>query len=81
MTPDPSTPVTDERSTAPKPAAVAPSLAAAAREGAAPREIERHSHAIELRGLNAWYGGGAIHSIKDLSLSFPPNQATALIGP
>ncbi len=35
--------------------------------------------AIRLERLNAWYGDH--HSIKDLTLEFPPNQATALIGP
>ena len=34
---------------------------------------------VTVEGLNAWYGDQ--HSIKDLTLSFAPNQATALIGP
>jgi phosphate transport system ATP-binding protein len=34
---------------------------------------------VTIEGLNAWYGDQ--HAIKDLTLSFPPNQATALIGP
>jgi phosphate transport system ATP-binding protein len=37
------------------------------------------SRAVRLERLNAWYGDQ--HSIKDLTLSFAPNQATALIGP
>jgi phosphate transport system ATP-binding protein len=37
------------------------------------------SRAVRLERLNAWYGDH--HSIKDLTLSFAPNQATALIGP
>ncbi len=37
------------------------------------------ARAIHLERLNAWYG--EMHSIKDLSLTFAPNQATALIGP
>jgi phosphate transport system ATP-binding protein len=37
------------------------------------------SHTVRLERLNAWYGD--IHSVKDLSLTFAPNQATALIGP
>lgn len=80
MNPDlSSSPVTDEPSIPPKSGPVAPSLAAAAQQTAPPREIERHSHSIELRRLNAWYGH--MHSIKDLTLTFPPNKATALIGP
>jgi len=34
---------------------------------------------ITIERLNAWYGDH--HSIRDLTLSFAPNQATALIGP
>jgi len=79
MTPDPATPVTDDPSTARRSGPVSPSLSVGAQQASPAREIERHSHAIELRDLNAWYGG--IHSIKNLSLSFPPNRATALIGP
>ena len=36
-------------------------------------------HAIEIKGLDAYYGQH--HTIKDLNIVFPPNQATALIGP
>jgi phosphate transport system ATP-binding protein len=39
----------------------------------------RSACSVRLEGLNAWYGD--LHSIKDLSLTFAPNQATALIGP
>jgi phosphate transport system ATP-binding protein len=42
----------------------------------APTTIAR---SVTVEGLNAWYGDQ--HSIKDLTLSFAPNQATALIGP
>jgi phosphate transport system ATP-binding protein len=34
---------------------------------------------VRLERLNAWYGDH--HSVRDLTLSFAPNQATALIGP
>src|SRR5579875_2200248 len=34
---------------------------------------------IEVNGLNAWYG--ANHTLMDISLHIPANQATALIGP
>jgi phosphate transport system ATP-binding protein len=37
------------------------------------------ARAVTIERLNAWYGDQ--HSIKDLTLSFAPNQATALIGP
>src|ERR1700728_2520638 len=34
---------------------------------------------IEVNGLNAWYG--ANHTLQDITLHIPANQATALIGP
>jgi len=34
---------------------------------------------IEVRDLNAWYG--TTHTLHDVPLSIPPNNATALIGP
>src|SRR6185312_15030078 len=40
---------------------------------------ERVARAVTVERLNAWYGEH--HSIKDLTLSFAPNKATALIGP
>jgi phosphate transport system ATP-binding protein len=40
---------------------------------------ERRAGAVRLDKLNVWYGDN--HAIKDLSLEFPANQATALIGP
>jgi len=40
---------------------------------------ERLARAVTVERLNAWYGEQ--HSIKDLTLSFAPNKATALIGP
>ncbi|HXE46174.1 MAG TPA: phosphate ABC transporter ATP-binding protein PstB [Conexibacter sp.] len=40
---------------------------------------ERVARAVTVERLNAWYGDQ--HSIKDLTLSFAPNRATALIGP
>jgi phosphate transport system ATP-binding protein len=41
-----------------------------------PRHVAR---SVTVERLNAWYGDQ--HSIKDLTLAFAPNQATALIGP
>jgi phosphate transport system ATP-binding protein len=37
------------------------------------------ARAVRLSGLNAWYGDQ--HTIKDLTLDFAANRATALIGP
>jgi phosphate transport system ATP-binding protein len=56
-----------------------PSLADAATQTSPTRAIERPARAISLDKLNAWYGD--MHSIKDLTLEFAANQATALIGP
>jgi phosphate transport system ATP-binding protein len=36
-------------------------------------------HGVTLKNLNAYYGSQ--HSIKDVSIEFPPNEVTALIGP
>jgi phosphate transport system ATP-binding protein len=44
--------------------------------GAQPKRLAR---SVTVERLNAWYGEQ--HSIKDLTLSFAPNKATALIGP
>jgi phosphate transport system ATP-binding protein len=41
--------------------------------------VRTPARAVRLERLSAWYGDQ--HSIKDLSLTFAPNQATALIGP
>jgi phosphate transport system ATP-binding protein len=40
---------------------------------------QRLACTVTVSGLNAWYGDQ--HSIRDLTLSFAPNKATALIGP
>jgi phosphate transport system ATP-binding protein len=71
------TTVTDDLPTEPS---VTPSLAAAAsNHPSAVKAVEREARTITLEKLNAWYGDQ--HSIKDLTLSFAPNEATALIGP
>ena len=42
--------------------------------------VERKAgHAVKLDKLNAYYGDQ--HAIKDVSIEFPANQVTALIGP
>jgi phosphate transport system ATP-binding protein len=77
VTPDP-TPltVTDEPNTQ---SAVSPSLAGAATHQPESAPVQREARTITLEGLNAWYGDE--HAVKDLSLTFAPNEATALIGP
>jgi phosphate transport system ATP-binding protein len=45
----------------------------------APPQPAAEARAVRLEGLNAWYGDH--HTIKDLSLDFAANRATALIGP
>jgi phosphate transport system ATP-binding protein len=46
---------------------------------AEPRPLQRRAFSISLDGLNAWYGDQ--HSVKDVTLRFNANEATALIGP
>jgi phosphate transport system ATP-binding protein len=45
----------------------------------AAKEVSSEARAVRLQALNAWYGDH--HTIKDLSLDFAANRATALIGP
>jgi phosphate transport system ATP-binding protein len=47
--------------------------------GSAAAKPQRLARSVTVESLNAWYGEQ--HSIKDLTLSFAPNKATALIGP
>ena len=54
-------------------------LRALATAAGGPSPVERTAFSVNLRGLNAWYGQQ--HSVKDVTLTFPANQATALIGP
>jgi phosphate transport system ATP-binding protein len=54
-------------------------LPRAAAEPAAPAAQGAPSPAVRLERLDAWYGDA--RSVKDLSLTFAANQATALIGP
>jgi phosphate transport system ATP-binding protein len=46
---------------------------------AASRAQAREGHTISIEKLNAYYGQH--HSIKDVTIKFPANQVTALIGP
>jgi phosphate transport system ATP-binding protein len=47
--------------------------------GGRDKVVHAPARAVRLESLNAWYG--EMHSVKELSLTFAPNQATALIGP
>jgi phosphate transport system ATP-binding protein len=40
---------------------------------------ERTGHSIQVKNLNAYYGEN--RTVKDVTINFPANQATALIGP
>ncbi len=40
---------------------------------------EGAGHAVNVKGLNAYYG--QLHSIKGVSIEFPANEVTAIIGP
>jgi phosphate transport system ATP-binding protein len=59
--------------TAPRPAVAAP-----LREKRAP-SADAAAHAVMVENLNAYYG--SVHAVKDLTLTFEPNKATAIIGP
>jgi phosphate transport system ATP-binding protein len=51
----------------------------ASSSGPAEATNSRSARAVSLEGMNAWYGD--LHTIKDLTIRFAPNRATALIGP
>jgi phosphate transport system ATP-binding protein len=65
------TPQADEAATPPQEEEAAPDLSALG-EG-------RAGHGVTIKGLNAYYGSQ--HSIKDVTIDFPANQVTAIIGP
>jgi phosphate transport system ATP-binding protein len=48
-------------------------------EPSAARADGKPARSVVIEGLNAWYGDR--HAIRELSLGFEPNKATALIGP
>jgi phosphate transport system ATP-binding protein len=45
----------------------------------APKTGGQGGHAVNVKDLNAYYGSQ--HSLKDITINFPANQVTALIGP
>jgi phosphate transport system ATP-binding protein len=64
------------------PASAGPQLPPQALPDRAPKERRAGGgggHAVTVKGLNAYYGSQ--HSIKDVNLDFPANEATAIIGP
>ncbi len=48
-------------------------------QSAVSRGQAREGHTISIENLNAYYG--QLHSIKNVTIEFPANQVTALIGP
>ncbi len=44
-----------------------------------PAVVKKAGHAVKVKDLNAYYG--STRSIKDVTIDFPANQVTALIGP
>ena len=67
---------TDMAAAGDQPASTEPDVAA----GEAKISVERRQgHGIKVKDLNAYYGKQ--HSIKNISIDFPANQVTAIIGP
>ena len=50
-----------------------------ARQPASSSPVEKAGHAVDVKDLNAYYGGQ--HAIKNVTINFPANEVTALIGP
>ncbi len=55
-----------------------PSMAAP-QPSASPPPANKTGHGVLVKGLNAYYGSQ--HSIKDVTIEFPANEVTAIIGP
>jgi phosphate transport system ATP-binding protein len=76
-TPDTTSKERTDMSTAGGPPPDRPQAApAAAKPGAV---TAKAGHAVKLNDLNAYYGN--VHAIKDVTIDFPANEVTALIGP
>jgi phosphate transport system ATP-binding protein len=56
-----------------------PERAQASLKMAAGTAPKKSGHAVRVKGLNAYYG--VHHSIKGVTIDFPPNEVTAIIGP
>jgi phosphate transport system ATP-binding protein len=69
-----------ETVTTPEPERTAPRPVPQAQTALAPAPPARaEAHPVRVEGLNAYYG--SVHAVKDVSLTFEPNRATAIIGP
>jgi phosphate transport system ATP-binding protein len=47
--------------------------------GARPAVAKKAGHTVQVKDLNAYYGSQ--HSLKDVTIDFPANEVTAIIGP
>ena len=64
----------------PEPERTAPRPVPEAQAGPAPAPpAKAEAHPVRVEKLNAYYG--SVHAVKDVSLTFEPNRATAIIGP
>ena len=69
-----------ETLTTPEPERTAPRPVPEAQAGPAPAPLAKaEAHPVRVENLNAYYG--SVHAVKDVSLTFEPNRATAIIGP
>ena len=69
-----------ETLTTPEPERTAPRPVPEAPAGPAPAPpAKAEAHPVRVEKLNAYYG--SVHAVKDVSLTFEPNRATAIIGP
>ena len=69
-----------ETLTTPEPERTAPRPVPEAHTGPAPAApAKAEAHPVRVENLNAYYG--SVHAVKDVSLTFEPNRATAIIGP
>jgi phosphate transport system ATP-binding protein len=69
-----------ETSTTPEPERTAPRPVPQAQPALAPAPPQKaEAHPVRVEDLNAYYR--SVHAVKDVSLTFEPNRATAIIGP
>jgi phosphate transport system ATP-binding protein len=69
-----------ETLTTPEPERTAPRPVPPAHGAPAPAPpAKAEAHPVRVEDLNAYYG--SVHAVKDVSLTFEPNRATAIIGP
>jgi phosphate transport system ATP-binding protein len=69
-----------ETFTTPEPERTAPRPVPPAHAAPAPAPpAKAEAHPVRVEDLNAYYG--SVHAVRDVSLTFEPNRATAIIGP